>query len=151
MSKGRKFSKPTFNNHLKHLENRGYVTRTPDKGQLVTISLNLEKIGKTREYNQQINRIIKSERRNREEFFSLTEKEQVEKILVFFSARKLHEIKAQIDYELDPESFDKWFALKLWSNSLLERVKFWVIKRCLEDEDYRKKILGIIDGFLGEM
>lgn len=146
--RSRKFSKPTFNTHLKHLEEDGYVTRTPDKGQLVTYSLNLEKIGKTREYNEQIKRILKSDRDNREWFFSLPEKEQVSTILTFLNVRKLYEIKALIVYGLDPESFEKWFAAKLWSNPLLERANLWMIKKCVEDEAYRKKILEIINNVL---
>lgn len=148
--RSKKFSKPTYNNHIKHLEKAGYIIKTPDKGQLVTISLNLEKINKTREYNEQIKRVLKSERKNKEWFFSLTEKEQVEQLLVFLTARKLHEIKAQIDYGLDPESFDKWFALKLWSNPLLDRINIWLLRKCIDDEVYRKKILKIIDETLGE-
>jgi hypothetical protein len=148
--KNKKFSKPTFNNHLKHLEEAGYLKRTPDKGQSVTISVNLEKIGKTKEYYEQIKRVIKSERKNKEWFFSLTEKEQIEQLLIFLTTRKLHEIKAQIEYGLDTESFDKWFAMKLWSNPLLERINIWLMTKCFEDEFYRKKILKIIDEIMGE-
>ena len=149
--RNRKFSKPTYNDHIKHLEEAGYIIRTPDKGQLVTISVNFEKIGKTKEYYEQIKRVIKSERKNKEWFFSLTEKEQVHNLLVFLTERKLHEIKAQIDYELDSESFDKWFAVKLWSNPLLDRINIWLLEKCIEDEVYRKKILKIIEEILGEI
>jgi DNA-binding HxlR family transcriptional regulator len=146
--RNRKFSKPTFNTHLRHLEKSGFIKKTPDKGQLVTISLNLEKIGKTREYYERIERILKSESENKKWFFSLPEKEQVKTLLAFLSTRKLNEIKAQIEFGLDPESFEKWFAVKLWSIPLLERANFWMIKKCVEDEVYRKKILAIIDDVL---
>jgi DNA-binding transcriptional ArsR family regulator len=146
--RNKRFSKPTFNTHLKHLMTAGYVTRTPEKGQLVTYSLNLEKIGKMKEYSERVKRIVKSEYESKEEFFSLTEKEQVSTLLDFLSLRKLNEIKAQIEYGLDPESFEKWFAVRFWAHPALERVTVWMIKKCVEDEVYRKNILKIIDDIL---
>jgi len=144
----KKFSKPTFNTHLNHLVEAGYVKRTPDKGQLVTYSLNLEKIGKMKEYSERVERIANSQHENKEEFFSRTENEQVNMVLNYLSFKKLHEIKARIEYLLDPESFDKWFAVRLWIHPALELVTIWMIKKCVKDEAYRKRILKIIDGIL---
>jgi DNA-binding transcriptional ArsR family regulator len=143
-----KFSKPTLSNHLKHLVDAGYVTRTPEKGQLVTYSLNLEKIGESKEIMERAKRIEQSERKNREEFFALTEKKQVDLLLNFLLERKLYEIQALIEYKLDPESFGKWLTVRWWDSPMLEQPKFWIVKKCVEDETYRKKILKIIDEWL---
>ncbi|TRZ53774.1 MAG: transcriptional regulator, partial [Dehalococcoidia bacterium] len=96
--KGRKFSRPTFNTHLKHLMEAGYVKRTPDKGQLVNYSLNHEKIGKMNETVERIKRITKSEYEDKKEFFSLPEEEQVNIVLGFFTRKKLYQLKAGIEY-----------------------------------------------------
>ena len=146
----RKFSKPTFNAHLKHLQEAGYVKRIPDKGQLVTYSLNLEKIGEAKEYSERVKRIAKNQAENMQEFFSLTEKEQIDRLLGFQSYRKLSELKARIELELEPDSFGKWFVLKFWSQPILEQLPAWIVKRCAKDEVYRMKILKIIDATLGE-
>jgi len=144
----KKFSKPTFNTHLKHLMEAGYVTRTPDKGQLVTYSLNFEKIGEMKEYSERVKRIAKYQHENKKEFFSLPEKEQVNFVLGFLTRRKLYEIQARIELELEPDSFEKWFVMRFWSHPILEQVTFWMIKKCAEDEVYRKKILKIINDIL---
>lgn len=144
----KKFSKPTFNTHLKHLIEAGYVKKTPDKGQLVTYSLNLEKIGKSKEIAERAKKIIKLEHENKKEFFSYTEDKQVNVVLDFIIRRKLHEIQARIEYELDPESFEKWFALSFWTQPMLERVPFWMIIKAIDDEVYRKRILKIINDIL---
>ena len=142
------FSKPTLKKHLDHLREAGYVTRTPDKGQLVTYSLNLEKIGKAKEYAERVKRIAKSQYENKKEFFSRTEKEQVNMVLNYLSFKKLHETKARIEYLLDPKSFEKWFAVRFWMHPALELVFVWMIKRCVRDEAYRERILEIIDDIL---
>jgi len=144
----KKFSKPTFNTHLKHLVKAGYVTRTPDKGQLVTYSLNREKIKKMYEYSERVKKILKSEYENKKEFFALPENEQVNFVLSFLIRRKLYEIQTRIEHELDPESFDKWLAVRFSAHPALDRVTVWLIKKCVEDEVYRKKILKIINDIL---
>ena len=149
-SKLTKFSKPTFNTHLKHLQEAGYVKRTPDKGQLVTYSLNLEKIGEMKEYAERVKRIAKSQKENMQEFFSLPEEKQINILLHFLEIRKLYEIKSRIEVELIPDSFEKWFVLKFWAHPALEQVTAWVVKKCAKDEIYRKKILEIIDDVLEE-
>ena len=144
----KKFSKPTFNTHLKHLVKAGYVTRTPDKGQSVTYSLNREKIGKMYEYSERAKKILESEYENKKEFFALPENEQVNFFLSFIIQRKLFEIQARIEHELDPESFEKWFVVRFSAHPALDRVTVWLIKKCVEDEVYRKKILKIINDIL---
>jgi len=143
----RKFSKPTFNTHLKHLVEAGYVKRTPDKGQKVTYSLNLEKIGKMKEYSERVKRISKSQRENKELFFSMSEREQVDTLLRFLCFRKLHELEARIEVELEPDSFEKWFVLRFWYHPSLEQVPVWIVKRCAKDEAYREEILKNIEYF----
>lgn len=146
--KGKKISRPTFNTHLKHLIEAGYVTRTPDKGQLVLYSLNLEKIGNSKETADRVKRITRTEYETKKEFFALSEEKQVNIVLHFFTQRKLYEIKAGIEHLLDPDSFEKWLGWKFWSHPILERVSLWMIKKCVEDEDYRKRTLKIIDDVL---
>lgn len=144
----KKFSKPTFNTHLKHLMEAGFVKRTPDKGQKVTYSLNLEKIGEMKEYAERVKRITKNQNENMQEFFALTEEKQINRLLGFQNYRKLYEIKARIELELEPDSFEKLFILNFFNLPALEQLTVWVVKRCVKDEVYRKKILEIIENSL---
>ena len=146
-----KFSKPTFNTHLKHLMEAGFVKRTPDKGQLVTYSLNLEKIGRMKEYSERVKRIVKSQSENMNLFFSRSEKKQVETVLSFLSYRKLYEIESRIEYALEPDSFEKWFVINFWRSPLLEQLTNWMVKRCAEDDIYREKILISIEKYQEEL
>jgi DNA-binding HxlR family transcriptional regulator len=147
----RKFSKPTFNTHLKHLVQAGYVKRTPDKGQMVTYSLNLEKIGKMKEYSDRIKKIVESQRENLQMFFSFSERQQVDMLLRFLCFRKLYELESRIELELEPDSFEKWFVLNFWSHPVLEQLPIWITKRCAKDEAYRNKILKTIEDFREEL
>jgi len=149
--RSKKFSKPTLSKHLNHLQEAGFVTRTPDKGQLVTYSLNREKIGKMKEYSERVKRIVKSEYENEKEFFSLPENEQMNIVQALLVYRKLGELQALIDYELEPESFEKWFLVRFWANHMLERPFYWISKKCVEDEPYRNKILKIISESLEKL
>lgn len=147
-NKEKAFSKPTFNKHLNHLIDDGFVIKKVEKKQHVTLIINYEKIGKTEEYIDRMKRIIKTERENKKEFYSLPEDDQIKELIYFFSMRELHKIQARIDFELDPESFDKWFAVQLWYSSLLENPTGWMIEKCVTDEVYRNKITAIINKWL---
>ena len=147
----RKFSKPTFNTHLKHLVDAGYVKRTPDKGQKVTYSLNLEKIGKMKDYAVRVKKISESQRENMKLFFSLSERKQVDMLLRFLCFRKLHELEARIEVELEPDNFEKWFILRFWYHPSLEQIPAWIVKRCAKDGVYREKILKNIEDLREEL
>lgn len=58
------------------------------------------------------------------------------------------EIQAKIACELEPQSFENQFGVMFWDNPRLERHEAWMIKRCLKDEDYRQRILNLIDKWL---
>lgn len=146
-----KFSKPTFNKHLKHLVDAGYVKRTPDEGQKVTYSLNLEKIGKAKEYSERVKRISDSQRENKEFFFTMSERGQVDMLLRFLCIRKLYELEARIDVALEPDSFEKWFILRFWYHPSLEQIPVWIVERCAKDEVYREKILKNIEDYREEL
>ena len=147
--RGFKISKPTLSEHLKHLVKAGFVTRKQEEGlQLVTYSVNFDKIGKIKGLWEQQRRIVKDRKATEKEFFSLSESEQVNIVLSGLSLRKLYEIKARIDYELDPKNFEKQFAVLFWTNPTLEFVEFLMIEKCVEDKEYRKEVLKIIDKWL---
>jgi DNA-binding MarR family transcriptional regulator len=148
------YSKPTFTNHLNHLITDGFIIKKKDetdkKGQKLILSLNYEKIGNSREYVERTERIIKNFKKNENEFYSWSEDKQIDKLLSFIIRKKLSKIQAQIDYRLNPESFDKWFALQFWDSVFLELPEEWMIDKCIKDEVYRNKILEIIVKFLEE-
>ena len=147
----KKFSKPTFNSHLKHLVELGYVKRTQDKGQLVSYSLNLEKIGRMKEYSERIKRITKFQKQNIQKLFSLSEKKQIEYTLSYLCFRKLYEIEARVEYALEPDSFEKWFVINFYHHPILEQLTDWIVKRCAEDDSYREKILKVIENYQEEL
>ena len=71
----------------------GYVKRTPDKGQKVTYSLNLEKIGKAKEYSERVKRVSESQRENMKEFFSMSERQQVDQEALLLAKFLRNEMK----------------------------------------------------------
>jgi DNA-binding transcriptional ArsR family regulator len=141
-------SKPTLSEHLKHLVKAGHVTRKKDKGkkQMVTYSLNLEKISKLKGYVEQMKKSIDSEQKNKKMFFSYPKKDQVQKMFEDLTYRKLKEIKARVDYGLNPD-FEKSLAVRFWVNPLQRLAETWMINECIKNEEYRKKIFDIIDKY----
>jgi hypothetical protein len=124
----------------------GYVTRTEEKdSQYVTYSLNQDKIGKLKEVGERTKNIVNHRRENEEEFLSLSIEDQIGNLISFFIHQKLEEIQAQIDYQLDPNNFDKHLALMFLNSPLFQFVEYWVINNALKDEDYRKAVLKRID------
>lgn len=145
-------SVPTLSRHLKHLVKAGYVTREEKEGlQLITYSVNYDKIGKIKGIWERTNRIAKSLRSSKREFFSQSEDQQVKIVLNVLVYRKLNEIKARIDYALDPKSFEKQFTLIFWTSPFLKVAEALVIEKSVEDEAYRKQILEVIDETLKPM
>ncbi len=142
-------SKPTLNNHLKHLIEAKYVIRTPKEGsQYVTYSLNNEKFGKLIEASDELKRMTEFERKSKESFFSLPENEQIDEALVFHFLRKLKEIQNRIEYELDPESLDKQIAVRLCIHPITDFVSSWIIEKSVKDEVYKGRILKAINDYL---
>jgi DNA-binding HxlR family transcriptional regulator len=140
------FSRPTITVHLSHLIKAGYVTRKEETGtQFVTYSLNPEKIVKVKEIAERTKNIMKARKGTEEEFYELPEKEQIENVLMLELMRKLELIKAHVELGLDPNSLDKKVAVSFLESPLLRLAEHWVIKKSIEDANYRKKIFEIID------
>lgn len=156
--RGVEMSKPTLSSHLKHLVRAEYVRREEIEGsQLVTYSVvNSERIEKIKGISEQMRSIVKDsvskskwgKSANEKEFFSLSEDEQMKTVLDVLVGRKLNEIKARIAYELEPKNFENQFALLFWTSSFVTVSEYWVIKKCVKDEEYRKNVLKIIDKWL---
>lgn len=141
-------SKPTLSDHLKHLVENEYVTRTVEGVQCVTYSLNFEKIGKIKGYWEKAEKVAAFLEKDRDTFFSLPENEQVTLLLHFMNVRKLLEIQARIAFELDRSSFEKQFGVLFWTSSRFERHELWMIQKCVKDEKYREEVLKTINQLL---
>jgi DNA-binding Lrp family transcriptional regulator len=141
-------SRPTLSNRLKHLENLGYIKREETNSQQVDYSLDFSGFRKIKEFTQRTKEIIKSTRENQKEFFALPEKEQIDTVLYTLAVRKLNEIQARIEYELEPQSLEKQVAVQFYRSPVLQQVEAWMIKKSIEDEIYRRKILKIIGDWL---
>jgi DNA-binding HxlR family transcriptional regulator len=144
-------SMPTISLHLKHLVDAGYVKREPKEGsQLVIYSVSIEVGKELTEIFDRIKNILGLYKRydSKKEFFELSEETQIATVLDVLNISKLYEIKARIAYGLEPEIFENELALLFWSSSLLRLSEFWMVKKCIEDKEYRKEILKIIDSLL---
>jgi hypothetical protein len=119
--------------------------------QLMIYGVNPEKFGKGKEYIERGKRISRNLREIKKEFFSRPENEQVNITLNLVVIRKLHEIQALIEHLLDPESFEKWLAVKFYSISILEQPSILMIRECVKDEVYRKRIFKITDEWLEKL
>lgn len=138
-------SKPTLSDHLRHLVENEYVTRTIEGVQCVTYSINFKKIGKIKSYWKNAEKIAAFLEKDKDSFFSLPVDEQVKLILYFMQIQKLFEIQARIAFESDPSNFEKQFGVLFWTSSRFERHEAWMIKKCGRDEGYKKEVLKTID------
>jgi DNA-binding HxlR family transcriptional regulator len=153
-SKNMEMSEPTLSSHLNHLINAGCITRKKDEGtQFVTYSLDPVGFIKAVEIASEIKNKsqLLRDRDITKKFFSLTEEKQIDVCLGFMLSAKLQRIKAQIAYELDPQNVGKRFALLFLKSPILEMDEKWIVSKSIQDGDYRKKILRIIDDYLEEL
>ena len=115
--------------------------------QSVTYSLNPEKIGTSKEFFKQMKETIRDERKNKKKFFDYPEKKQVQIVLKELIGRKLNEIKAYVDYRLNP-TFDKQLAFMFWTNPLHLKPESWMADECAKNREYRKSVFKIFDQYL---
>lgn len=140
------FSKPTLSAHLNHLIELGFVNRKEEEGtQYVTYSLNLERTRGIKRVYEQTASILKSLKSDEKEFYSLSEEKQIEGIVNISFYKKLEEIRALIELSLEPESFENQLRVGFLTSPLTGFVEKWIIKKSIDDPDYRKKILKLID------
>ena len=139
-------SRPTLSLHLKHLIEEGYISRSEDNAsQYVTYSLNLDKIEGMKKIGQRVKRIKNSRRETEKEFLSLPIDQQVQQLILLLIQLKMEEIKAQIDYRLDPKSLDKQVTLSFLTSPILHLAEYWMINEAIKDESYKKALLKNID------
>jgi DNA-binding HxlR family transcriptional regulator len=142
-------SRPTLSLHLKHLIAEGYISRSDDKtSQYVTYSLTLDKIDGVKNIGQRVKRIKNSWRETEKEFLSLPIEEQLEELIFFLIHLKMEEIKAQIDYTLDPESLDKQVTLSFLKSPVLHLAENWMINEAIKDVSYKKLLLEKINNWI---
>jgi DNA-binding HxlR family transcriptional regulator len=156
-NKDMEMSKPTLSLHLKHLTDSGIVIRKKvENTQLVSYSLNSDNAEKIKEFVERgmkiMNiKIINSSLHREEEFLASSAEEQFYMYLSSMLQTKLQEIKAQIDYKLDPQNLGKKILKNLLNSPILQADEMLIIKNSVENEYYRKKILKIIDDYLEKL
>ena len=139
-------SKPTLSAHLKHLVEQEYVIKKEEENsQFVTYSLNTEKTEQLKEVANRTKKIAKAFKENEREFYSLSEEDQVSVVIATELSRKVEEIRALIDYRLHPNDLGRIVYANFLDSPLLYIGQKWIIKKSLEDEHYRKKILKLLD------
>ena len=142
------FSKPTLSTHLNHLVESGFVTRKEEEGtQFVTYSLNLERAKGLKKAYEQANSLAKSLKHDEIDFCSLSEEKQIEGIVNLAFFKKLAEIRAKIELALEPDSFEKVLRVEFLTAPFLQFVEKWIIKKSVEDPEYRRNILKLIDEY----
>jgi DNA-binding PadR family transcriptional regulator len=147
--RGLPISKPTLSSHLKRLVKDGYVKREEKEGtQLVGYTANLEKTFRIKEYWKRTKTIVKPCEENKQKFLSIPESKQVSIVLELWLRKKLNEIKANVNFRLDRENLDKEMALLFLTSPLLDFAEHWLVQKCTEDEEYKKRIFREIDGLL---
>ena len=141
-----KLSKPTLSAHLNHLIEKGFVLRKEEEGtQYVTYSLNLERAKGIKNVYKQTYAMLSSLKEDEKEFYSLSEENQIEGIVNIAFIKKLEEIRARIELALEPDDFQKVLRVKFLTTPLLGFVEKWIIKKSVEDPEYREKIFKWMD------
>jgi len=144
--KAMEFSKPTLSAHLNHLIERGLVIRKEEEGtQYVTYSLNLERAKEIKNIYEQTYAMLSSLKQDEKEFYSLSEEKQIEGMVNVAFVKKLEEIRAKIEFALEPDNFQKGLRVEFLTTPLLGFVEKWIIKKSVEDPEYRKRIFKLID------
>ena len=139
-------SKPTLIAHLNHLIMSGFVSKKSEQNtQLVTYYLDVEKTNQLKKVAERTKRITKALKENEKEFYSLPEEEQVATVVLIEISRKIDEIRALIDYKLNPNDLGKIVYANFLQSPILHFGEKWIIKKSLEDEQYRKKVFKLLN------
>ncbi len=140
-------SKPTLSLHLGNLIKLNYVSRKEKEDtQFVTYSLDREKISKMKEALERSKKIVRSLRETEKDFYSHSEEEQVAIVLAVEVQRKIELIRTLIDYKLHPNDFNINYYVNFLESPVLQLGQKFLVKKSLEDVQYRENILK----FLGE-
>jgi len=139
-------SKPTLIAHLNHLIMSGFVSKKSEQNtQFVTYYLDVEKTNQLKKVAERTKRITKALKENEKEFYSLPEEEQVATVVLIEISRKIDEIRALIDYKLNPNDLGKIVYANFLQSPILHFGEKWIIKKSLEDEQYRKKVFKLLN------
>jgi predicted transcriptional regulator len=138
-------SKPTISMHLNHLIEKGFVERKEKEGtQFVYYNLNVKQIEKLKELEDSRKWLDKQARDGMNNFYALTEEQQIERLINIIVFNKLEEVKAEIELALDPDDFAKRFRYNFVSSPLFQFGQNWIVQKCAIDKAYHDKILKVI-------
>jgi DNA-binding HxlR family transcriptional regulator len=153
LSMGNKISKPSLEDHLKHLLERRLVVRKAEGTQNVSYKLN-PRIGKTREIVERSVQIAKNMENEKKMFFSENERDQLTDITANMIKRNFDIIKSQIQYKLSKSDDDK-LANTIMMNALelpsSRRLEVYLIEKCIKDEAYRQRIFDAMNKFVEDI
>ena len=139
-------SKPTLSLHLGHLIKKKHVFKTEEENtQYVTYSLDPGNRQSLEHVTKRAKNIVENFKENEKEFYSLSEQDQVYSVLIVDLHRKIEEIKALIDFKLNPNDLGKVVLVNFLTSGILEIGQKLIIKKSVEDEEYRKKIFRFLE------
>lgn len=137
---GKKMSKPTFSDHIKHLMKRGLVIRKVEGKQNVTYMFNYEKfidLSETIKTQESFEELL-----NQQKYFnSLTIDEQVKQVILLMIERNLQQLRLKVLNAIDPsKQFVRNLQLMMVSRTI-DLYEKWLLDNCSANKEYGEKVL----------
>lgn len=139
----KEMAKPTLSLHLKHLVAEGFVVRKVEDVLKVSYRINEGKFAKGKSFERSVKEIGESLRKDIENFAGLSLDEKVANVWSVMIVRALNELKARINFEVDP-SWQNEMLLSMWKDRPLT-MENWLVRLCKEDKKFREGVLEQID------
>jgi DNA-binding transcriptional ArsR family regulator len=141
-------SKPTLSQHLKHLTAKKMVIRRVEDVQYVSYEVNYKRFGNL-EGSARCISIQKFMIEENQLFDAVSLDDQIDKVFEAMLLRNLYQLKAQIEFESNPElTFEESMELTLQASPLFMHYENWLVTKCKRDEGYREKVVQKIDSLI---
>jgi len=139
-------SKPTLSLHLKHLVEKKLVIRKVEDVKCVTYRINEQKLKNFMKKFDDYVAYVKWFSKEQKKFLSEPPRENFEFVFWIMVLERLRLMKYRILYACNPEDWDALLTLRVFEKEMfLTSWEKLVIKRCVEDENYRREALSWIE------
>ncbi len=139
-----KISKPTLITHLKHLQNYEVINRKREGKQIVSYSVNDEKLDNL-QFHKDLNRVAKNVQKSKETFNSFDVAEKIRYISFVLMIIELNRLKNEIRIVLEPNrKFEATLAF-LSIQGYLDSFRQYLLQTCANSKDDAQKSLIAIE------
>jgi len=140
-----KLPKSTFNLHLKnHLVEDGWVNRIVEDVQKVTYQINMDKLRRIKDLKRLMEEWRETMMIKKKEFYSLPVEDQIAHAVMWIWLLGLERLKYWILLKTE-DKIEHKFMFALLDSGILSVFERLIVRRAVEDEEYRRKVLEKIE------